>query len=80
MGKTTKKGRTSTIKGAAWLTIIDNIITIITLIILIFITKLLDISVIFAIFANTPFVVWAVRHNENFRRFFKIFYPPYFSS
>ena len=80
MGKIKKDGDINTIKGATWLTIIDNAITIVTLTIFIFITKLLDISVIFAIIANTPFFVWAVRHNENFRQFFKIFYPPYFSS
>ena len=62
------------------LNIIDNIITIIILMIFIFITTILNIPTIVAIIATSPFVVWAVRANENFRQFFKIFYPPYFSS
>jgi len=75
--KTIKK---SNKKNPILLNIIDNIITIIILMIFTFITTILNIPTIVAIAATSPFVVWAVRANDSFRKFFKIFYPPYFSS
>jgi len=80
-----KRGKKETINisnkiNPILLNIIDNIITIIILMIFIFITTILNIPTVVAIIASSPFVVWAVRANKSFRQFFKIFYPPYFSS
>ena len=72
--KTTKPGnKINPIK----LDIIDNIITVTILMISIFIATIFNLPTIVAILMTSPFIVWAVRANKSFRKFFKIFYPPY---